>query len=94
MFESCWVMGLFLLPLLSFPTYSHQWSVLNQVPQRGASLTLSCEITTGSAARGKTGSTSSYWVKEKFRKKLMAATETIQTMLDSSLTDCVADFRY
>ena len=86
-------MGLFLLPLLYFPTYLHQWSVLNQVPQRGASLTLGCEITTGSAAWGKTGSKSSYWVK-KFRKKLMAATETTQTMPDSSLTDCVADFRY
>ena len=29
--------------LLSFPTYLHQWSVLNQVSQGGASLTVCCE---------------------------------------------------
>ena len=34
------VMGFFLLLLQSRPTFLHQWSVLNQVPQGGASLTV------------------------------------------------------
>ena len=41
-FESCRVLGFFLL-LLSFPTFLHKWNVLNQVPQGGASLTVCCE---------------------------------------------------
>ena len=35
----CWAFFL----LLSFSTFLHQWSVLNQVPQGGASLIVSCE---------------------------------------------------
>ena len=31
------------LLLLSFPSFLHKWSVLNQVPQGGASLTVCCE---------------------------------------------------
>ena len=43
-FESRRVLGLFLLLLLSFPTFLQQRSVLNQVPQGGASLAVCCEI--------------------------------------------------
>ena len=33
----------FFFIFLSFPTFGHQWRVLNQVPQGGASLTVCCE---------------------------------------------------
>ena len=35
--------GMHFFLLLSFPTFLHKWSVLNQVPQRGASLIACCE---------------------------------------------------
>ena len=40
-FESRRVLGFF--RLLPFPTFLHQWSVLNKVPQESASLTGFCE---------------------------------------------------
>ena len=43
-------LGFFLLP--SFPTFLHQWSGLNQLPQESASLSVCCES-------NKKGSTSS-----------------------------------
>ena len=60
----CWAP--FLL-LLSFPIFLHQWSVLNQVPQVGASLTMCCERKKwmpSCAAWGKTGSIGSHWIKK------------------------------
>ena len=35
----------FLLLYISFPTFIYQWRVLNQAPQRGASLTLAVALT-------------------------------------------------
>ena len=42
------VLGFFLL--LSFPTFLHQWNLLNKVPQVAASLTVSCERNNGCLA--------------------------------------------
>ena len=59
--------GLFFFFFLSFPTSLPHWSVLNQVPQGDASLTVCCESNKkwmpSCAAWGKTGSISSDWVK-------------------------------
>ena len=64
--KSCQVIGFFIL-ILHFPAFLHQWSVLIQVPQGGASLTVLCESNTkwmpSCSAWGKTGSITSVWVK-------------------------------
>ena len=66
MIEYHWVLGFFLLRR-SFPTFLHQLSVFNQVPQGGESLIVCCESNKkrlrSCAAWGKTGSLSSDLVK-------------------------------
>ena len=67
--------GLFSSSIFSY----HQWSVLNQVAQTGASLIVCCESKKkwmpSCAAWGKTGSISSDWVKKHQRKNIQHLTD-------------------
>ena len=82
------VISLHFFLLLSCLTLFHQWSVLNQVPQGGASLTVCCKRTKwipGCGAWGQTGSISSdsiknshaSWVQVFLLHKLQSSSSTL-----------------